>query len=749
MKNIFCLFVVLLLIQASVLAQTKKAVQEAPPVSVQDEYSSDAPVKHVPFIPSGIQPKSPLALSGTYEIGVGKTYVKLSDAVNDLVLQGVSGPVTFEFTDANYTDTSIVINAFAGQGAANPVVFQLKSGNPSAKILFTGGITTRTWGIRFDSTQYVSFIGSTTVGQYPITFEVDTTIGNPTRTVFQIIRSNNIRLEGLTIIGHRRYSDASSATAILQSFFSGSTAPNTDNTYTNLWIKRCSVGFSVSGISGAIRDNNITLSNCDFGGDSFIETLAARGVSVGSVDNLTVYKNDIRRAKNFPTVAAGVIGFIEFGAMNNLVVSHNKIHDFEKYGTLAGVATGMQFQTSSGATPTGPLYAKVFNNMIYDLRNPAGVNATATQAVEAIRFTSLSPNAYDVDVYNNTVHLTGSLSSTTPSWCGAMVISSAVATDVVKIYNNVLSNEIKTGSSNSGTFIYGDFVFQTVISDKVKADRNLYWYPHLPVYWSALAIFAGIDLASWNALTGEDANSIEQSNPFFVSPTDPHIIPASLSAAEGNASVVGFVTNDIDGNLRSGSTPDLGADEFSGNMYTFALQALIQGFYTDGIAKNNLYGSMIPDTVTVEIRNASSPYALVTSSQAVLDTSGFGIFQMGSWTPGNSYYIVVKHRNLVETWSRAGGETFSLTAAQYSFVDTAKAYGDNQVKQGEYWCMYNGDVNQDGAVDLGDMIDIDNDNANFVTGYVPTDVDGNNSTDLSDMIIADNNNAAFVGKITP
>ena len=47
------------------------------------------------------------------------------------------------------------------------------------------------------------------------------------------------------------------------------------------------------------------------------------------------------------------------------------------------------------------------------------------------------------------------------------------------------------------------------------------------------------------------------------------------------------------------------------------------------------------------------------------------------------------------------------------------------------------------------MIAIDNDNANFVTGYVVTDVDGSLSTDLSDMIIADNNNAAFVQKFTP
>lgn len=44
---------------------------------------------------------------------------------------------------------------------------------------------------------------------------------------------------------------------------------------------------------------------------------------------------------------------------------------------------------------------------------------------------------------------------------------------------------------------------------------------------------------------------------------------------------------------------------------------------------------------------------------------------------------------------------------------------------------------------------MDNDNANFVTGNVPTDVNGDNKSDLSDLIIVDNNNAAFVEKVVP
>jgi hypothetical protein len=70
-------------------------------------------------------------------------------------------------------------------------------------------------------------------------------------------------------------------------------------------------------------------------------------------------------------------------------------------------------------------------------------------------------------------------------------------------------------------------------------------------------------------------------------------------------------------------------------------------------------------------------------------------------------------------------------------------------KKGTKWCLFSGDVNQDGSVDLTDMIAVDNDNANFFSGYIPTDINGDNQTDLSDMIIADNISSAFISKIVP
>ncbi len=174
---------------------------------------------------------------------------------------------------------------------------------------------------------------------------------------------------------------------------------------------------------------------------------------------------------------------------------------------------------------------------------------------------------------------------------------------------------------------------------------------------------------------------------------------------------------------------------------TLNLTALIEGFY-DGSA-------MVSDTVKVELHNTSSPYGLVDQAKVALSTSGVGTGNFYSAAEATNYYVVLKHRNALETWSGSTPQ-FSAGVMSYDFTSAqSQAYGSNMMQKGIKWCVFSGDVNQDGSVDLSDLIEVDNDNANFVTGYVPTDVDGNLSSDLSDMIIVDNNNAAFVGKVTP
>lgn len=161
-----------------------------------------------------------------------------------------------------------------------------------------------------------------------------------------------------------------------------------------------------------------------------------------------------------------------------------------------------------------------------------------------------------------------------------------------------------------------------------------------------------------------------------------------------------------------------------------------------------------PDTVKIYLRNSSAPYAIVDSSKNLLLGPCTGQnFIFRNVRNGLPYFVVVKHRNALETWS-AAPVTFVNSDASIAFsVDDIYAYGNNeiQVDTSPYnvFAFYSGDVNQDGTIDATDVSLIDNDVQNFVSGYVVTDLTGDDFVDGTDFAIADNNAANFVSAITP
>jgi len=180
-----------------------------------------------------------------------------------------------------------------------------------------------------------------------------------------------------------------------------------------------------------------------------------------------------------------------------------------------------------------------------------------------------------------------------------------------------------------------------------------------------------------------------------------------------------------------------------------SITVIPEGFYNP---INNTLNSR--DTVTAYLRSAAFPYIIVDSTKQVIDSITF----MGSFifsnTGSGTYYIVVKHRNSIETWSKSGGEILTQgSPMNYDFTSAqSQAYGNN-LKQLDTsplrFAIYSGDVNQDGVVDGSDGAIVDNDAYNFVTGYVNSDVNGDDVVDGSDGAIIDNNAFNFVGKITP
>jgi endonuclease/exonuclease/phosphatase family metal-dependent hydrolase len=175
---------------------------------------------------------------------------------------------------------------------------------------------------------------------------------------------------------------------------------------------------------------------------------------------------------------------------------------------------------------------------------------------------------------------------------------------------------------------------------------------------------------------------------------------------------------------------------------TLNLTALIEGFYNGLI--------MIPDTVTAYLHQSISPYAKIDSVKIRLDNLGSGTGKFFN-TPSGTYYIVIKHRNSIETWSKAGGEIMTRgSSITYNFTnDSSKAFGNNMKKVNNKWCIYCGDVNQDRYVNLTDITLIGNDAFNYSTGYRLADLNGDSYIDLNDLTICDNNSYKSVSTKKP
>jgi hypothetical protein len=178
-----------------------------------------------------------------------------------------------------------------------------------------------------------------------------------------------------------------------------------------------------------------------------------------------------------------------------------------------------------------------------------------------------------------------------------------------------------------------------------------------------------------------------------------------------------------------------------------AIKMNIQGYYDADahamravMANQGVSGASATDVddVTVELRD-SITNALVVSTTARLKTDGTATATFVT-APSGSFYIAVKHRNSLETWS-ATAQTVGATPLTYDFTTAAnKAYGNNmiQLESGVYG-FYSGDLNQDGFIESGDYPSLYNDSDAGLEGYYSTDLNGDGFVESGDYPILFNN----------
>lgn len=194
----------------------------------------------------------------------------------------------------------------------------------------------------------------------------------------------------------------------------------------------------------------------------------------------------------------------------------------------------------------------------------------------------------------------------------------------------------------------------------------------------------------------------------------------------------------------SNQNPNLNSYNFTANIIPASALNLnlgIEGMW-DGIAQ-------VQDTVKIFLANNSSPFNVSDSAIVKLNSSGNAVANF-IHTSGGNYYIKILHRNAIETWSSSPVIINNGSTANYDFtLAQSQAFGNNQILKSGRWCIFSGDVNHDGIIDVSDQSLVDNDVFSLTSGYVNTDLTGDLLVDVTDASITDNNGFNFVTVIKP
>lgn len=89
------------------------------------------------------------------------------------------------------------------------------------------------------------------------------------------------------------------------------------------------------------------------------------------------------------------------------------------------------------------------------------------------------------------------------------------------------------------------------------------------------------------------------------------------------------------------------------------IKLLIEGLFNGNV--------MVPDTVKIELRPSSAPFNLLDSAIVRLDSSGSAVAEFNNIELNKNFYIVIKHRNSIET-CRKLPQVFNAGIIPYDFT---------------------------------------------------------------------------------
>jgi uncharacterized repeat protein (TIGR02543 family) len=535
------------------------------------------PTRFLRYFPGG-----PAAITGgTYGVGVGQTYPNVSEAVADVNHRGISGPVTFNLTDAVYDTSSstgrtifpLLIGPIPFSTAANSVTFTSSAG---ATLRYRGtesgncGNQVITNAIGATNEPILALVGADYVNLKNLSFEG----GNLVDRGVLVIPSSTLdgsqfnTLESINTSMNRANTSSIGVQQSMPSTPAGPAGTNSNNHYYNLHVSNSYAGVSLAGSANEMDSNNeigvvnggSTLIGAGFQGDIGNGTVSTFGIRANGQADLKISNCDVGGMTGIGTgsVDGIVIDNLSTATQSNGVcsISSNVVHDLLNANASAGRVTGIRVNLTSNPASVG----RVFNNFVYNLNSSSTVTSTrrvvgifaqdaggGTDAVHQVDFNSVRIAPAGL-ACTNTCFEVGT--TTGP---------------VVFTRNNLFTN-----FSGSQTASAKHYCWVTPTANQIGvtgsvSDRNLLHVNNSVNGFTGLA--GGIDkatLADWQAVASNDGAS-NSPNPQYMSPTNLHISTTVPTPVERAGSYFGgaitWVGIDIDNNTRSATQPDLGADE--------------------------------------------------------------------------------------------------------------------------------------------------------------------------------------------
>ncbi len=481
-------------------------------------------------------------LSGIYTVsegGTGADFNSLQDALMLLNSCGISGPVTLVLNPGTYAGMYF-LGHINGISATNTITIKSNGG----AILRPTAYNNVKASFQLSGAKHIIFES--------LFFEniVDQTSSSVFKGIVLSNNSDSIVIKNCIFeLGTNYMENVGIMASGNNSYFTNG------NNFNYLKIQNNQFYNGYCAIQLAGMDSYTTQGNAEITGN-IITAVREVGISLMTFRNAQIANNVIKKGSNSVDLMKGIYVNSCIGAIE---ISKNNIHILGGYG--------IQFENVGYFNQNDS--ALVSNNFI--LLNPR-------QSSYISRGFS-SYNGSKIGFIHNTISINGELSSNAPN--GIYLGGSG---NSVFIINNIMAN------FSGGYNFYSDMSTENYWSNY----NNYFGAQGIRLYQSGGGVNDYYSLASW-LQTGMDSNSVNI-NPDFNSSTDLHTFSISLN---NHGMPRPEVVDDIEGQARSATTPDMGADEFTPLANNLILKEITSDFLS-------LCGTTANQTLIAKVINSGT-----------------------------------------------------------------------------------------------------------------------------------------------